>query len=974
VIGLNESGNGASRLAAGKGILVVDDEPQVLVAIEDELSDQYRVVVETSARAAIKRLEQETDLSVIISDQRMPGMSGHEFFARAREISDATRILITGYSDIDAVISAVNRGRIFGYISKPWDPEHLKLLVMKANEHFGLLQELSEEKNLLHNLMDNIPDGIFFKDREHRYLRVNKVLAASLGIADPRASVGKRAGDFLPPERAREIEEEEREVFATGAPVADRVMRIERKNGEVRWASVTRAPVRDEKGQVSSIVGIQRDITERMSAQARVVEALRRAEEAEALLLDAVESISEGFVIFDRDDRLVTCNEAYRRVYEGSPRLTLPGARFEDIMRDGLQRGVHVDALGHEAEWLEERLRYHRDPKGAVEQPLVGGRSFLVTERRMQGGGTAGLRIDITALRQAEQALRDSEAQLRSIAQNLPGAIFRRVLRPDGSTGHAYISDGFREIYGIEPSAIVRGELRLADFLHPDDRAAFEEGAKRSAAELTPHEVEYRIETPKAGMRWLRSVSRPRRLEDGATVWDGVALDITELKKLEADRDHLAYYDQLTGLPNRELLVDRLAQALERAQRFEATAVVVAIELTTLKDIRDSSGFGAGDSAIREIARRLQGVVGGGDTIARIGDGEFLLLLTGIGKDADLAAPLGEIRQRCEVSLLLEGKEFPLKIAMGISVSPEDGNEAEILIRNATTALNKVKGIPGQAVQFYRAQMTESAVRRLSIEAELRRAIENEELVLHYQPVVAARTLKIIGSEALIRWRHPERGLIPPGEFIPVAEETGLIAPLGEFALRSACAQTREWQQAGLKDIPVSVNLSGWQLLQENLAERILAIVRESGLSPECLKLELTESTILHNAEAAASIMEQLAAEGVRFSVDDFGIEHSALSHLSRLPIETLKIDYSFVSKMTNDTAHAALVQAIVTMTHAMGKQAVAEGVETMVQLTYLQAYQCDGIQGFLFSRPVAAEAFLPLLKRGVLEPVPVGE
>ena len=577
-------------------------------------------------------------------------------------------------------------------------------------------------------------------------------------------------------------------------------------------------------------------------------------------------------------------------------------------------------------------------------------------------------------IREQQEAIRDSEAQLRSIAENLPGAIFRHLLLPDGRQAYSYVSDGFREIYGIEPSALMRGELRLLDLMHPDDRATFEEATRRSAADLTPLEIEYRIETPKAGMRWLKSVSRPRRLKDGTTVWDGVALDITELKKLAADRDYLAYYDQLTGLPNRSLLVDRLAQALERAQRFDTTAVVVAIELTTLKDIRDGSGLIVGDLAIREMARRLPAAVRRGDTIARIGDAEFLLVLAGIAKGEDLAPTLHKIMRRCEERLLLEGKEFPFKIAMGIGVGPEDGNEPEILIRNAMTALNRVKGNPGQTVEFYSAQMTESVTRRLSIEAELRHAIEKEELLLYYQPMVATRTLKIVGAEALIRWRHPKRGLISPGEFIPVAEATGLIVPLGEFALRSACAQMRAWQRTGVDVMPVSVNFSGWQLLQDNVGDRILAILRESGLSPECLKLELTETTILHNAEVAAHMMEQLAAEGVRFSVDDFGIEHSALSHLSRLPIETLKIDYSFVSQMTKDSAHAALVQAIITMTHAMGKRAVAEGVETMIQLTYLQAYQCDAIQGFLFGRPVPPELFLPLLRRGVLEPAEESE
>ncbi|MFI5021803.1 MAG: PAS domain S-box protein [Alphaproteobacteria bacterium] len=594
--------------------------------------------------------------------------------------------------------------------------------------------------------------------------------------------------------------------------------------------------------------------------------------------------------------------------------------------------------------------------------------SFHSEEVRLLGELSNDLSYGIAALRD-RTSREEREQQLHSITENLPGIIFRRVLKPDGTMAYTYASDGFRELYGVRPSLLVGEELRFNDVIHPEDRKPYEESIKRSAEELSPLTIDFRVETPKAGMRWLRSVSRPVRQKDGTIAWDGVALDISELKGLEADRDYLSYYDQLTGLPNRTLLVDRLRQALEQARRFDTRVVVVALELSTLKDMRESSGFGTGDSSIREIARRLQGVVAGGDTIAHSGDGEFLLVLTGIPKDGDITAPLREITRRCEESLLLEGKEFAPKISMGVSVGPEDGTDPEILIRNATTALNRAKSMPRQAFQFYSAQMTESAVRRLSIEAELRRAIEQEELVLFYQPVVNARTLRIVGCEALIRWRHPERGLIPPGEFIPVAEATGLIVPLGEFALRSACAQMREWQDMGHSGIPVSVNLSGWQLLQEDLGDRILAIVQESGLSPESLKLELTESTILHNVEAATRTMEQLSEAGVRFSVDDFGIEHSALSHLSRLPIEALKIDYSFVSQMTKDSAHAALVQAIVSMTHAMGKLAVAEGVETLVQLTYLQAYQCDAIQGFLISRAVPADAFLPLLQRGALEP-----
>ncbi len=556
---------------------------------------------------------------------------------------------------------------------------------------------------------------------------------------------------------------------------------------------------------------------------------------------------------------------------------------------------------------------------------------------------------------------RKSDEQLHGIVDNLPGFIFRRVLAPDGTVTYPYVSPRMRKWYGTGPTKLGRGEKSFHEYLHPDDRQRYMGAMALSAKELTPIEVEVRLDTAKSRVRWLRAVSYPQRLANGDIQWDGIALDVTKFKALET---HRAYHDRLTGLPNRALFVDWLSHVLGRAKRLQAPAFVIALELVSLANMRESSGFDAGDTAIRETGKRLQKAVRVGDTIAYTGGGGFLIVLMGIGNEKDFTAPIRAIMRRFEERLELESQSFPLDIAMGISIAPDDGDEAETLIRNATTALNKARIDAARPYQFYNAQMTERAVQRLSIESELRRAIERQELVLFYQPLYHTQTLKIVGAEALIRWRHPERGLVPPGQFISVAEETGLIVPLGEFALRDACTQAREWQLRGVTDVPISVNLSGWQLLQEKLGDSILHILSETGLAPDHLKLELTESTILHNVEATVRTMTQLAEAGVRFSVDDFGIEHSALSHLSRLPIETLKIDYSFVSQMTSDRAHAALVQAIISMTHAMTMVAVAEGVETQQQLTYLQAYQCDALQGFLFSRAVPPKKFEALLKR----------
>ena len=547
----------------------------------------------------------------------------------------------------------------------------------------------------------------------------------------------------------------------------------------------------------------------------------------------------------------------------------------------------------------------------------------------------------------------------------MPGFVFRRVVAPDGTVAYPYLSPKMRHWRGIRPAKDGPGTKMFSEYLHPEDRQLFLDAMALSALELSSFEVAVRFGTAKGQKKWLRIVSYPRKLANGSTQWDCIALDISEAKAWEA---HLSHHDPLTGLPNRTLFVNWLNHALSRSEHLEAPAFVIALELTSLANIRESSGFDVGDACIREAVRRLQRAVQFADTIAYTGGGGFLVVLIQVDKKNDFTAPLRAIKRQFEARFDVGGQDFPLSIAMGISVAPGDGDQAETLIGNATTALNKAKDNPTWPYQFYNSEMTERAVLRLGIDSELRRAIENRELILFYQPQYDSQTLQIVGIEALVRWQHPVRGVVLPGEFITGAEETGLIVPLGEFVLREACRQARDWQNRGVTDVPVSVNLSGVQLRQNDLSGRVLAILSETGLAASRLKLELTESTIVHNAEEAARAMTRLAEAGVCFSVDDFGIEHSALSHLSRLPITTLKIDHSFVSQMTACRVHAALVQAIISMTHAMGMSVVAEGVETQAQLTYLQAYQCDVLQGFLLGRPTPAMKFEALLRRQSLK------
>lgn len=556
---------------------------------------------------------------------------------------------------------------------------------------------------------------------------------------------------------------------------------------------------------------------------------------------------------------------------------------------------------------------------------------------------------------------RKSNSQLRSIIDNLPGVVYRRVVTADGSVKYPYIDPRLRELCGKGATGKSCNKTLLHRYLHPDDRQFFKNAMDFSAKNMTPVEMDFRLDRATSSDIWLHTVSYPRELANGSIQWDGIALDVTTAKSLQT---YLVNHDSLTGLPTRSFYVDWLKQMIRQAKQEQTPLIVVVLELISLENIRESSGHDIGDASIREAAARLQMATKSGDALAYVGSGCFFMALMGNLEEEDFSRPIAAIMRQFEPRFEWDGQDFPLDILMGITTTPADGGNAETLIGQATTALNKTKKTLTQSFRFYDARMTDHAVKRLSIESDLRRAVSRDEFVLHYQPQYDTQTLAIVGSEALIRWRHPDRRrLVPPGEFIPVAEETGVIMQIGEIAIRQACTQALDWQCRGVMEKPISVNLSGYQLAQKDIGDRILTTLLEIGLAPEHLKLELTESTIVRDIDATTRMMRQLGEAGVRFSVDDFGIEHSALSHLNRLPIHELKIDYSFVSRMTTDRIHAALVQAIIVMTHAMNMSVVAEGIEYHRQLTFLQAYQCDAFQGFLLSKPVTAKKFERLIK-----------
>jgi len=428
------------------------------------------------------------------------------------------------------------------------------------------------------------------------------------------------------------------------------------------------------------------------------------------------------------------------------------------------------------------------------------------------------------------------------------------------------------------------------------------------------------------------------------------------LQQRTAQVDWLAYYDTVTQLPNRALFEDRLTQAVSVAKAAHQSLGVLFISLDQFKKVNDSLGHGPGDILLREFAERLKSCITKSDTVARFGNDEFALLRTQIDGTKDVIETIASLSQVLKFSFDLPGHELFATASVGVSLFPLDGEDCQTLLKNAGAALYKAKRSGGANYQFYTADMHELAAKRLALESSLRRAIQNEEFLVHYEPRVSVDSLTITGVEALVRWQHPQLGLISPSEFIPLAEDTGLIVPIGEWVLRAACLQGRRWRDQGFAPIQIAVNISARQFHDRDLSQTVIRILEETGLSPNYLELELTESSIMRDAEFAAEMLNRLKSMGINISIDDFGTGFSSLASLKRLPIDALKIDQSFVRDATSDPDDAALVMAIITLAHNLRLKVVAEGVETEDQLRFLQLLRCDEIQGYFFSKPLPAD------------------
>jgi diguanylate cyclase (GGDEF)-like protein/PAS domain S-box-containing protein len=652
--------------------------------------------------------------------------------------------------------------------------------------------------------------------------------------------------------------------------------------------------------------------------------------------------------------------------------FALTGYKEEELL---LNRRVSYDDIVHPEDRGYVRM--------AIEQAISENRRFDLEYRLVRADGAVrwvwerGISIprgdhdcdmlegfiqDITERRQADEALREAERRYRDIFENAIEGIFQST--PDN--GYLAVNPALARIYGYEsPQEMIAmlHDIEHKLYVEPQRRSEFRQLMARDGVVSN---FESRVYRRNGEIIWISENARAVHDSEGRLLFfEGTVEPITERKLHEAEIRFQATHDALTGLPNRTLLHDRMEQAILHAERYGNLAAVAFLDLDQFKFINDSLGHQVGDHLLKITAQRLMHCLRSSDTVARQGGDEFVLLLTNQESEESITLTLQRVLHEVAKPWHVNHLEFQITCSIGVTLCPSDGNDVETLLKNADSAMYKAKELGRNNFQYFSAEMNSTATDRLALLNRLRQAIANDELVLHYQPKVSLHNGCLIGAEALLRWNSPHSGMIAPCTFIPLAEETGLIIPIGEWVLRAACRQNRAWQDAGHAPLVISVNLSPRQLARGDIVEVVRTVLQETGLQPQYLELEITESVMATEVDKSFAMLSRLRALGVKISLDDFGTGYSSLSYLKCFPVDTLKIDRSFVRDIASDQDSASIVKAIISLGHNLNLTVLAEGIETSEQFQFLLQNGCNEGQGFLMSRPVPAGDFVALLTAG---------
>jgi diguanylate cyclase (GGDEF)-like protein/PAS domain S-box-containing protein len=740
-----------------------------------------------------------------------------------------------------------------GWVATYEDTTELKAARAAANERLSLQA-----------LIDRLPDNLWVKDVNSRFVIANQVTAERIGVAGPADLIGKTDLELLPMSIAEKFFNDEQRIVRSGQPMIDMEEYVFDDAGGKIWILTTKVPLRNDQNEIFAVAGISRDITERKRA-----DALR---DGQAQILQMIATSAPLQDVLDRLMRLVE-------------------SQLTGIFSSVLLLDESTSRLWHSAApSLPEA--YTKAIDGVAIGPNVG------------SCGTAAYRREAVI-----------------VADIMTDPLWTDY--KDLAAAH-----GIRSCWSTP--------------IQSHNGAVIGTFAMYSTTARKPTEAE-------------------TRLIDVATRIAGIAIE----RKLAEERIHfMANHDALTGLPNRALLNDRLSQALLYAQRYDRWVTVLFIDLDNFKIVNDSLGHNAGDELLKAVARRMVDCVRATDTVVRLGGDEFVVLLLDQPKSPDIiSATVQKLRSVIAQTVQLEGHDLRVTSSIGIANYPSDGTDAEALLANADAAMYRAKEIGRDNFQFYTPELNTKAHEKFLLQEELRKAVARSEFVLLYQPQVDLRTGRVFAVEALIRWKHPTLGMVPPIKFIPLAEETGLIVPIGNWVMREACRQNKAWQDAGLPHLNVCVNVSARQFKERNLVSHVVGTLKDSGMDAKYLELEVTESLIMQDVELAIATMKELQGLGVQISIDDFGTGYSSLSALKTFPVARLKIDKSFVDGLPANENDKAVISAVISLGQKLNLRVIAEGIETEAQAAFLRENNCDEMQGYLFSRPVSPQQIEELLR-----------
>ncbi|MEO7744582.1 MAG: EAL domain-containing protein, partial [Usitatibacter sp.] len=805
---------------------------------------------------------------------------------------------------------------------------------------------LSQMNAFLTAIVENSPVAIYTTEVDGRINFWNPAAERIFGYTRDQA-LGNRA-PFVPAAKKAEAARLRERVIAGEVLTGLELERV-RSDGTPIVINGSAAPLCDESGRVIGLMALCIDATQAKHTARELEQHLHFTR----ALIDAIPS---PLYFKDREGRYRVYNRAWDELF-GNGR-DWKGKTVQDLFEPSIAAEHHERDRGLLERPASTTYESHvPTAEGDVRHMLYNKVSFV--DQRGEVAGLIGVITDVTRYKETERALEASEARFRVLTESSLDLI--SVVDADGKI--LYQSPALRQLLGYDASETLG--RNVMEMVHRDDLEGANAALRRVIETRHSSEpVEFRLRH-KNGM-WRTFESLGTNCLANAHIHGVVfnSRDVTDRKVIQQRIQHLAYHDNLTGLPNRGLLQERLAHSIARAERINRKVAVLFIDLDNFKNINDTLGHDVGDELLRQVARRLSECVRLEDTIARHGGDEFIVLLDSLedGRGASVVAQkvLNALRQ----PLMLGGTEQHVSGSVGISMYPEDGRDPQTLMKNADTAMFHGKGVGKNTYQYFTAQMNVAVKRRMKLESALRRAVMQKNFVLHYQPQVDLESGEILGVEALVRWQTEDSGIVMPGDFIALAEETGLINELGEWVLREGCRQAREWHDRGLGGKRMAINLSARQFSDRGFLDMVTRVLAETGLDPALLELEITESQVMRETEGMISLLTRLSEMGMQLAIDDFGTGYSSLSYLKRLPIQKLKIDQSFVRDITVDPNDAAIVVAIISMARSLDLDTIAEGIETAGQLALLRSKGCHVAQGYLFSPPLDAQRIYPLLKR----------